>query len=326
MDAVPGVEMTDRLLYFVNGIARHVAEKYPDKILFTLSYTEATGPVPMKIKPEPNVRVMYCPYPHDWGCQSHAFCEENTKGMKDLADWVRLYPKLIYIFDYPVGYRMYYQIMGSFYAMVDKIRYYADSGIEGVYFCGTPQNFNALLKYALGRLMWDPKIDIEETIDEFMNLYYGEKAGPIMRAYFDLIYSEIRERPVHQMCEGDNPELTTMEFAAKGYELFDQAIEAASGDEDIQQRIMDEKLFLLYSDLYNHHKVNGMAGDMENYSRKLAEFTRMAKKKQIRDHARRTPMPDFFLTTAGIEFSEEPWYEDPKVDEFLANPMAMLER
>jgi hypothetical protein len=324
MDAIPGVEMTDRLLHFVNGIARLVAEKYPDKILWTLSYTEATGPVPKYEKPESNVRVLYCPYPHDWDCQSHAFCKKNTKGMKDLADWIRLYPKQIYIFDYPVGYRMYYQLMGSFYAMIDKIRYYADSGIEGIYFCGTPRNFNALLKYALGRLMWDPDIDIEVTIDEFMNNYYGEKAGPIMREYFNLIYKEIKERPVHQMCEGDNPELTTPEFAAAGYELFRRAMVATEGDDDIQQRILDEKLFLLYSDLYNHHKVNGKAGDMEIYAQRLAEFTRMAKKMEMQNHARRTPTHDFYLTTAGIEITVDPWYEDPKIEKLLSDPIAIL--
>jgi len=61
MDAIPGVEMTDRLLHFVNGAARLVAEKYPDKVLWTLSYTEATGPVPKHEKPEPHVRVRFCP-------------------------------------------------------------------------------------------------------------------------------------------------------------------------------------------------------------------------------------------------------------------------
>jgi len=208
--------------------------------------------------------------------------------------------------------------------MIDKIRYYADSGIEGIYFCGTPRNFNALFKYVLGRLMWDPDIDIEVTIDEFMNNYYGEKAGPIMREYFNLIYKEIKERPVHQMCEGDNPELTTPEFAAAGYELFRRAMVATEGDDDIQQRILDEKLFLLYSDLYNHHKVNGKAGDMEIYAQRLAEFTRMAKKMEMQNHARRTPTQDFYLTTAGIEITVDPWYEDPKIEKLLSDPIAIL--
>jgi len=244
--------------------------------------------------------------------------------MKDLADWVRLYPKQVYIFDYAVAYRMYYQIIGSLYAMADKIKYYKESGIEGIYFCGTPRPFNNLFKYTLGKFMWDTNTDIEATIDEFMNSYYGEKAGPVMREYFNLIYREIKERNVHQMCEGDNPELTTPEFAAEGYKLFDRAMEAAEGDEDIQQRILDEKLFLLYSDLYNHNKVNGKAGDMEVYAKKLAEFTGMAKEMKMRTHERRKPTPDFYQRTVGIEITADPWYEDPKIEELLTDPLAVL--
>ena len=36
-------------------------------------------------------------------------------------------------------------------------------------------------------------------------------------------------------------------------------------------------------------------------------------------------MPDFFLTTAGIEVTADPWYEDPKIEELLTDPMAMLD-
>jgi len=324
-DAVPGKVMTDRLLEFVNHLARRVAAKYPDKVLFTLAYTEATGPVPVRVKPEPNVRVMYCPYPWDWGCQSHAFCEKNKKGMKDLADWVALCPKQLFIFDYPVGYKQPMEIMGSFYAMADKIRYYARSGIEGVQFCGSPRGFNSLFKYVMNELMWDPETDLEKTIDEFMALYYGKEAGPVMREYFDLIYKEIRERPVHQMCEGDNPGLVTEEFAKKGYRLFERATQAAGGDQELLRRIRDEKLFLLYSDIHVRHKVNGMVqGDMESYAAKLAEFTRIVREQKMKNYMRRTPMHKFFRDTARLKFQEEHWYDDPAVDRFLADPLAML--
>jgi uncharacterized protein DUF4838 len=326
MDEVAGEVMTDRLLDFVNFLAREVAKKYPDKVLFTLSYTEATGPVPVRVKPEPNVRVMYCPYPMDWGCQSHALCEQNSKGMKDLANWVGLCPKQVFIFDYPVGYKMPLEIFGSFYAMIDKIRYYAESGIEGVQFCGSPRNFNSLFKYVMNKLMWDAETDVEKAIDEFMGLYYGKDAGPVIREYFDLIYSEVRERPVHQMCEGGNPGLVNEEFARKGYDVFERAMEAAGSHEEYRQRLIDEKLFLLFSDLNNHHKVNGVAQkDMESYAKKLAEFTQIARDKQLKSHERRKSMPEFFWNTARIRFSADPWYNDPAVDEFLKNPIAMLQ-
>ena len=327
MDEIPGQRMTDRLLDFVNYLAREVAAKYPDKILFTLSYTEATGPVPVRVKPEPNVRVMYCPYPYDWGCQSHAFCEQNTKGMQELAGWVKLCPKQLYIFDYSVGYMMDLEIFGSFYAMADKIKYYAASGIEGIQFCGSPLGFNPLFKYVLNKLMWDPNIDVEKEIDAFMALYYGPEAAPAVREYWDLIYSEIRQRPVHQMCEGPNPGLVTEEFARKGYEIFGRAVAAAADNETYRSRIIDEKLLLLFTDLNNHNKVNGIAlKDMDSYAGKLAEFTRIARDRQLKSHERRKTMSEFFRNTAGLEFPADPWYSDPAVDEFLKDPQAMLSR
>jgi len=326
MDAVPGKVMTDRLLDFVNHLAREVAKQYPDKILFTLSYTEATGPVPVRVKPDPNVRVMYCPYPWDWGCQSHAFCEQNQKGMKDLADWIKLCPKQLFIFDYSVGYKMPLEVFGSFYAMVEKIQYYGRSGIEGLQFCGSPRNFNSLFKYVMDKLLWDPEIDVEKTIDEFMTLYYGCDTGPFMREYFDLIYSEIRERPVHQMCEGNNPSLVTAELAEKGYGIFERALSAAGNDDVVRNRIEDEELFLLFSDLQNHNKVNGLASkNMAAYAKKLAEFTRLARERQVTSHERRKPMREFYWNTAKIRFEGEPWYNDAKVDQFLADPISMLQ-
>ncbi|UCG76229.1 MAG: DUF4838 domain-containing protein, partial [Gemmatimonadota bacterium] len=89
LDAVPGVEMTDRLLEYVNFIARAVAERYPDKRILTLAYTFATSPPPQRVKPEPNVMVQFCPYPGRVECQSHDLtCEQNSKGLADFEGWL----------------------------------------------------------------------------------------------------------------------------------------------------------------------------------------------------------------------------------------------
>ena len=73
------------------------------------------------------------------------------------------------------------------------------------------------------------------------------------------------------------------------------------------------------------HKVNGMVqGDMEGYAAKLAEFTRIVREQKMKNYMRRTPMHRFFWDTARIKFQEENWYDDPAVDRFLADPLAML--
>jgi hypothetical protein len=42
--------------------------------------------------------------------------------------------------------------------------------------------------------------------------------------------------------------------------------------EEVQSRIRDERLFLLFGDLQNHNKVNGAAAkNLGSYSRKLAD-------------------------------------------------------
>jgi len=127
------------------------------------------------------------------------------------------------------------------------------------------------------------------------------------------------------MCEGPNPRLVNQEFARKGYEIFDRAMAAAGNNKDYRQRIADEKVFLLFTDLNNHNKVNGIAlKDMESYTRKLAEFTRLARDRELKSHERRKTMTEFFKNTAGIELSVDPGYRETKVEEFLRDPEALL--
>ena len=48
---------SDAMLYWVNHVARAVAERFPDKIILCHAYGP-TQPAPVKLKPEPNVHVM----------------------------------------------------------------------------------------------------------------------------------------------------------------------------------------------------------------------------------------------------------------------------
>jgi hypothetical protein len=71
LDAVPGVNMTDRLLDYVNHVARAVAAKYPDKRIVTLAYTNATSPP----------RPVSCPNPTSWCSIAHTRHERPARAM-----------------------------------------------------------------------------------------------------------------------------------------------------------------------------------------------------------------------------------------------------
>ena len=316
LDGVPGLEMTDRLLDYVNYIARAVAGKYPDKRILTLAYTFATSPPPRRVLPEPNVMVQFCPYPGRVDCQSHDLaCERNDQGLQDLKGWLAKCPGNMYIFDYPCGYHNYYEPFGSFYAMKRKLDFYAADGIRGIYYCGVPTSFRDLFVFVQSRLLWEPKGDVEALIDEFMRAYYGP-AAPSLREYFNYFHGEIERRSIHQMCEGSNPGFVTAEFLQTGLEMIRRAESAAAGNERILPRVWAEKFCLLFADVNERNLGNGKIADSEDaFARRLAEFVRIARKKGIRRLARsdsQAAVPaDWVYRIAGLRLESDPWYSDP---------------
>ncbi len=326
-DAIPGVEMTDRLLDYVNEIARVVAKRYPDKRILTLAYTDATSPPPRRVLPEANVMVQYCPYPRRTNCQSHYLdCEQNVRGFEDLKGWTAACPDNMYIFDYPRGYMMYYEPFGSFYAMKRKLDFYAANKIRGIFYCGVPTTFQDLFVYVQSRLLWDSKADVEALIDEFMAVYYG-KAAPHMRDFFNFLHREVEDRRIHQMCEGPNPGLVTASFAAKAYDMFDRAEAVVAQERILLYRVRQEKFNLLFSDLNERNPGNGkLAVPADAFARRLAEFAVIARAMKVRAIGRRCAgvASDWLCKVARIRTRVEPWYADPMIDRLIADPVKTM--
>ena len=329
LDAVPGVEMTDRLLDYVNEVARAVAAKYPDKRILTLAYTNATSPPPRRVMPEPNVMVQFCPYPHRVACQSHDLtCEKNKQGFEDLKGWITKCPKNMYIFDYPRGYKIYYEPFGSFYAMKRKMDFYAQNGIRGIYYCGVPTNFHDLFVFVQSHLLWDPKADVEPLIGEFMGIYYGD-AAPEVREYFDFLHEEVERRNIHQMCEGANPGIVTPEFSRKALELFDKAGAAVANDDLSLRRVLAEKFCVLFADLNERNLAGGKIADSEDaFARRLADFARIGRTLKIRTIGRREAgiVSDWLWRIASLRPSSEPWYTDVLIERLISNPEKTLKQ
>jgi len=327
LDAIPGRDMTDRLLDYVNYCAREVAKKYPGKRILTLAYTNATSPPPWRVMPEPNVMVQYCPYPRRTACQSHDMrCEKNESGFADLKGWLQACPNNMYIFDYPRGYKIWYEPFGSFYAMKRKLDFYAAHGVRGIFYCGVPTNFRDLFVFVQSKLHWDPKADVERLIDEFMAAYYG-KAAPHVREYFDFMHKQVDDRKVHQMCEGRNPGLVTAEYAEKALEMFRKAEEAVKDDRAALYRVRKEKFCVLFADLNERNPVNEkLAVSREEFARRLAEFMKIGRITKTSVVGRRDDgiVSDWLFKIARIRTNVKPWYADPLVDRMIADPVKTL--
>ncbi|MDH7571431.1 MAG: DUF4838 domain-containing protein, partial [Armatimonadota bacterium] len=265
------------------------------------------------------------PYPPRTGCSSHDLdCEKNTQSREDLLGWLQKCPRNMYIFDYPTGYQNYYEPFGSFYAMARKLRFYAERGVRGIYYCGTPQNFRDLFIYVQSHLLWHPDTPVEPLIDEFMSAYYGP-AAPHVRAYFNFMHREVDERPIHQMCEGASPHFVTAAYAETALKMLEQAEAAVAHNRVFRHRVRAEKLCVLFADLNARNPFNGkLEVDEATFAARLAEFARIARAMRITEFVRRLPTEQWLYRVARLKVTHSPWYRDPLIQRLDADPAGTL--
>lgn len=180
------------LLRFINAIAADIAEDYPDVIVDTLAY-QYTQPAPKITKPLPNVCVRLCPV---HSCAIHTFddpeCNENQRFAADLVAWSKICNRL-YIWDYTTSYSYYIPTYENLLSIRDKMRFYADHNVKGMFPEGNYQSvsgeFGELRSYLLAKLMQNPYMTEKEyntVMNEFLKAYYGE-GWRYVRAYIEQI-------------------------------------------------------------------------------------------------------------------------------------------
>lgn len=307
-------DYSNRMLNYVNEITEQVSRIHPDKKLIHIAYTPKLERTPSETKPSENVLCFYCLYGMNWKCQLHAFCEENQKGMVILKEWTTKYPRQTVLFLYPRNYVEPLTVFNTFYATIDATRYALKNDLKGICLCDSPTNFKSLQLSVMGKLFWNPEIDIEKEIDSFMEEYYGV-AAPFMRKYFNSIYRLMGEKSFHQDCETRNLSFVDSEFLLESYELFNRAEMVAGENFRLQKRISLEKVFLLWSDL--NSIINA---DAPVNLKKLAEFTKLAKEHKIRSFLRDQDVQRYFFEKIQIKINSKLWYDDPVIEKIIQEP------
>lgn len=211
--------MADRQLNLVNEIARKVAQKYPDKKVIFAIYTATTEP-PVREIPEPNVILLFCPYPPYALCFSHGLdCPRNKEFLDLMSAWQQKFPQnTAWVFDYPMNYSNRFALFFPHDAMYSKIRYYGSHNISGLTLCGSPRLLDELFLFVVGHLLWDSQLDdtaIKELESEFMDAFYGP-AAPAMTEYLALL----RKYKVCQGIYNGRSELSNPAFIQDAYRIL----------------------------------------------------------------------------------------------------------
>ncbi len=256
VDAEEGAH-SGTMLRFVNACAASIAEEFPDVIIDTFAY-QYTRQAPKITRPLPNVCVRICSIEC---CFAHPLdqCDEivypfkdrvigNATFQNDIRDWAKICQRM-FVWDYTTNYRFYLAPFPNFHVLKDNIRFFLENGVTGIFEQGNAQSasgeFGELRMYLISRLMWDPDLDVDQAMDEFLVGYYGMAAGPI-REYIRLLTDHVVEDHVHMGIYDDPTWYITDETLEKAQRLWDEA-EALAADGAELSRIRRSRLQVRYA-------------------------------------------------------------------------------
>jgi hypothetical protein len=227
------------LLTLVNEAGDAVARAYPGVFVGTLAYQFSRTP-PRDLKPRSNVAIQLCSIE---ACQIHPLsdpsCPNNAAFCRDLEGWCQVC-KHVYVWNYNTNFTCYNSPCPNLAVIGPNIRFLAAHGVSGVFMqaAGNAQNTELceLRNYLISRLLWDPALDDQQVIDEFLTLYYGRAAGKV-RAYLSLIQATARRSGVHQHCFGSAASYgINANVARQGLNLLEEGMALAENDE-VKQRV-----------------------------------------------------------------------------------------
>ena len=226
------------MVWFVNQVADAIKPLYPDKYIGTFAY-QYTRQAPKGIAPRDNVVIRLCSIEC---CFAHPLeeCEHNRSFISDIEDWSKIAPHL-FIWDYVVNYRQYLAPFPNFGVLAENIKTFKKYNAIGIQeeaqYESYGGEFAEMKSWVLSKLLWNPNLDTNALVAEFIRDFYGE-AAPYIQQYFDLCQSLVKDDTVMGIYIDEKNPLYTDEFVAEGKQLLDQAKEAvAEANDDMRLRI-----------------------------------------------------------------------------------------
>jgi hypothetical protein len=250
---------------FINRIAKDIGEEYPDVYIDTLSYSMSKE-LPKNIKMEENVIIRVCPEMCNF-CDDPTTCEQLAEQSKRVTDFSSICSH-VYVYFYPINWSNLFSALPSYDAMYYDMRFFAESGVKGVYAEGYSKEnpeFGELKAYLMAKLMQNPymsKSEYEYHYNDFLEGYYGD-AAEYIDGYIELTKKMIDENMKknghldHWFETADNFDFKydrgsgtyDMTYIDKANELWDEAVNSVVGKE--LDHVRKSMIHWTYIELYN---------------------------------------------------------------------------
>lgn len=251
-------------LLLANHVAEILMKEIPDLKITTLIY--GSGELKSSgVKAHPNVYLFLAPIGARYNVVKMLIpLQENENVVRGLENCKESSEKIIF-WDYiDFSGRPY----PTFDQIRDSLRYLASQKVAG-YFADCTNggvSLTPLKKWVYSHLLWDPRLDMEPLITEFINAYYGE-AAPELAEYVSVIRTAWHRFKTEYDKAGGNGVMLqyTPEEDAKMRVLFERAMKKAEKNETLKGRIAREYLVFLAKELSGNPVVTGVDQYRKDY-------------------------------------------------------------
>jgi len=224
------------IIRFVN----QVAKEFPDKMISTLAY-EYGRHAPRTLRPAENVNIMLCSIE---AFRDKPLTEDTASAdfVQDLKDWGRI-AKDIIIWDYVIQFPNLLSPFPNLHVLQPNLQFFAAHGVNSMFEQGNREvggEFAELRAYMISKLMWNPNLNADSLMNDFLRGYYGA-AGGLIKKYIDLMRDALLKSGKPLRIFGSPNEASTSyltpELMTQYNALFDAAEKAVADSAVILERV-----------------------------------------------------------------------------------------
>ncbi len=232
------------LIEFVN----EVAAAFPDKTISTLAY-QYTRQAPLHLKPAENVLITLCSIECDRSAPIARKCREFAD---DLIAWGEKTDK-IRIWDYTTQFTNFLAPFPNLRTLQPNIQLFAENNAKWVFeqHSYQPSELFELRSYLTAKLLWNPGIDAEAVIKDFLDGYY-EEAGPYIGKYITTVHDALEaDTSFFLFLYGDPSQafgsFLKPELLRQYDEWMDEAERAVANKPEVLERVKRARLSIDYA-------------------------------------------------------------------------------
>lgn len=172
------------IINFVN----QVADQFPNKMISTLAY-EYGRKAPKILQPRENVNIMLCSIEIN---RNLSIEKDSTSAdfMHDVEEWGKISSDII-VWDYVIQFPNLISPFPNLHVLQPNIQFFVKNGVTAMFEQGNREvggEFAELRAYLISKLLWNPSLNVDSVMQDFLVGYYGKAALPI-----DTYINEMRE-------------------------------------------------------------------------------------------------------------------------------------